>query len=188
MCPLQLQAALATREPCSDNLAASHSQRLEDELAGNICIRRNRTGGRGGRGWERRRRAEQSKMHDKKAEDASESVRSPGAEGSQRAMMPGPGEVSQTGGAHWRCEPRSFGACAHGINCVCHGRPSGSQVRAGEQQGTWRYRGFHQDAGPTIPRKSILPSERLSLRTAPSLGQPCFTLAWPGKSLVLKFA
>lgn len=74
----------------------------------------------------------------------------------QKAMMPGPGEVSQTGGVHWRCEPCPFGACAHGVNCVCPGRPSGSQVRAGEQQGTWRYRGFRQGAGPTIPRKSIL--------------------------------
>lgn len=105
----------------------------------------------------------------------------------QRAMMPGPGEVSQTGGVHWRCEPRSFGACAHGVNCV----PWPAFRLPGEGWGAAGHLeipGLHQDAGPTIPRKSILPSELLSLRTAPPLGQPRFTLAWPGKSLVLKFA
>lgn len=29
----------------------------------------------------------------------------------ERAVRPGPGEVSQTGGAHWRDGPRSLDAC-----------------------------------------------------------------------------
>lgn len=161
---------------------------MHSTLAGNIYIRRNRTGGRGGRGCERRRRAEQSETHNKKAGDTSESGRSPEPKAvRQRAMMPGPGEMSQTGGVHWRCEPCSFGACAHGVNCV----PWPAFRLPGEGLGAAGHLeipGLHQDAGPTIPRKSILPSELLSLRTAPPLGQPRFTLAWPGKSLVLKFA
>lgn len=49
---------------------------------------------------------------------------------------------------------------------VCHGRPSGSQVRAGEQQGTWR----HQASIRTLARPC--PGSRSSHQSCSLSGQP----------------